>query len=133
MKAWYSVIIYKPSLTAQEFINIGVITFNQDKVFCFFGPDFTRTKVFSRKEDLISLYKEIGYWYDACNHNLLFPGDKETEYNKYERMLIRSSDKSRNIQVTKPIFYPTEPLQLLEFCKNVYLSKNKDKNLFYSY
>lgn len=120
MGSKYSVIQYVPNPIANERINIGVVTFNNEQVRVQFLQNWERVRHFGMENiDFLKDFTER--MHDAVKSGLLFPGDEKNDTPNYERLMNISRDWINSIQFTEPRGSLEDVDSLLEDASSNYL------------
>jgi len=120
MGSKYSVIQYVPNPIANERINIGVVTFNNEQVRVQFLQNWERVRHFGM-ENIDFLKDFTDRMHDAVKSGLLFPGDEKNDTPNYERLMEISRDWINSIQFTEPRGSLEDVDSLLEDASSNYL------------
>jgi Protein of unknown function (DUF3037) len=101
MASKYSIVQYVPNPIADERVNIGVVTFDEDKVCVQFLKNWDRVRNFSTGniDFLRDFAKQMK---EAASSGLLFPGDQPDGTPKDERLAKVARGWINSIQFTEP-------------------------------
>lgn len=101
MASKYSIVQYVPNPIADERVNIGVVTFDDDKVCVRFLKNWERIRNFGTGN--IDFLKDFAQQMkEAASSGLLFPGDKPDGTPKDERLTKVARGWINSIQFTEP-------------------------------
>jgi hypothetical protein len=101
MASKYSIVQYVPNPIADERINIGAVTFDDDNVCVRFLTNWERVRCFGM-EDIDFLKDFAKRMNEAASSGLLFPGDKPDGTPKHERLTRIARGWINSIQFTEP-------------------------------
>lgn len=101
MASKYSIVQYVPNPIADERVNIGVVTFDEDKVCVQFLKNWDRVRSFGTGniDFLRDFAKQMK---EAASSGLLFPGDEPDGTSKDERLTKVARGWINSIQFTEP-------------------------------
>ena len=101
MASKYSIVQYVPNPIADERINIGVVAFDQDKVGVRFLHNWERVEHFGMEN--IDFLKDFAQrMQEAASLGLLFPGDRDDDTPKHERLKKVARGWMNSVQFTEP-------------------------------
>jgi hypothetical protein len=120
MASRYSIVQYVPNPIADERINIGVVTFDDNDVRVQFLNNWSRVQAFGR-EDIHFLRDFAKRMNFAASEGLLFPGDEPDGTPKHERLKKIAQGWINSIQFTEPRGSLKNVESLLEDIAQTYL------------
>jgi hypothetical protein len=101
MASKYSIVQYVPNPIADERVNIGVVTFDEDKVCVQFLKNWDRVRHFGTGN--INFLRDFAkQMNEAAAYGLLFPGDQPDGTPKQERLTKVARGWINSIQFTEP-------------------------------
>jgi Protein of unknown function (DUF3037) len=113
MASKYSIVQYVPNPIADERVNIGVVTFDEDQVCVQFLKNWDRVCHFDTGN--IDFLKDFAkQMNEAASSGLLFPGDTPDGTPKQDRLTKVARGWINSIQFTEPRSSLDSPQNLLE-------------------
>jgi hypothetical protein len=120
MTSYYSIIQYVPNPIANERINVGVLTFDEEELKVKFLKNWKRVENFCMGD--ISFLRDFeSQMQKAVSQGLLFPGDSLLDQPRQERLQRISENWMNSIQFTEPNFSLKPVDKLLEDSIKKYL------------
>jgi hypothetical protein len=120
MASYYSIIQYVPNPIANERINVGVLTFDEEELKVKFLKNWKRVENFCMG-DITFLRDFESQMQKAVSQGLLFPGDSLLDQPRQERLQRVSENWMNSIQFTEPNFSLKPVDKLLEDSIKKYL------------